>query len=129
MRPSLLLQVCFGKIYYHSCCKSLAEGELSVSVDSTSDTLLTISWDLVESLTATAFTISYSNTNTDCFTNSSNISDIAGSETMHALAGLEEGTEYSITVTATLIGGGGTEQDIIIATTMATGDYYRVPCL
>ena len=40
---------------------------------------------------------------------------------MYPLTGLEEGTEYSITVTATLTGGGGTEQDTITATTMAAG--------
>ena len=86
------------------------------------DTSLTISWDLEDSLTATTFTISYSNTNTDCFTDFSTISDIADSETMYTLTGLEEGTEYSITVTATLTGGGGTEQDNITATTMAAGE-------
>ena len=39
---------------------------------------------------------------------------------MYTLTGLEEGTEYSITVTAVLTGG-GTEQDNSIATTMAAG--------
>ena len=41
---------------------------------------------------------------------------------MYTLTGLEEGTEYSITVTATLTGGGGTQQDTITATTMAAGE-------
>ena len=41
---------------------------------------------------------------------------------MYTLTGLEEGTEYSITVTTTLTGGGGTEQDTITATTMAAGE-------
>ena len=111
-------------LYYYSCCKSLAGAALSVSVDSTSDTSLTISWDLVDSVTATTFTISYSSTNTNCFTDADAISAIAGSETMYTLTGLEEGTgtEYSITLTATLIGGGGTEQDTITAITMAAGE-------
>ena len=42
---------------------------------------------------------------------------------MYTLTGLEEGTEYSITVTTTLTGGGGgTEQDTITATTVAAGE-------
>ena len=87
---------------------------------SASTNSLNISWALVEGVTATAFTISYSNTNTHCFTDSSTICDIAGSDVMYTLTGLEEGTEYSITVTATLTGG-GTEQDTITATTMPAG--------
>ena len=49
------------------------------------------------------------------------IPDIAGSETMYTLPGLEEGTEYSITVTATLTGG-GSEQDMDEGTTLAAGE-------
>ena len=49
------------------------------------------------------------------------IPDIAGSETMYRLDGLEEGTEYSITVTATLTGG-GSQQDMAVGTTVATGE-------
>ena len=49
------------------------------------------------------------------------IPDITGSETMYILDDLEEGTEYSITVTATLTGG-GSQEDMDVGTTMATGE-------
>ena len=94
---------------------------LSVSVISSTTTSLIISWALEESLTATSYSISYSATDTDCFTDSNTIPDIAGSETMYTLPGLEEGTEYSITVTATITGG-GSQQDMAVATTMAAGE-------
>ena len=92
-------------------------GVLSVSVDSTSTTSLTISWTLHDSVTATSYTISYSNTNTQCFTES--YDDITGSETMYTLSELQEGAEYSITVTAIL--SDGETGDSLIATTMAAG--------
>ena len=39
---------------------------------------------------------------------------------MYTLAGLEEGTDYFITVTVSL-GGGGTGEDSLTATTMTAG--------
>ena len=71
---------------------------------------------------AVSLSISYSATDTDCFTGSNTmIPDIPGSETMYRLPGLEEGTEYSITVTATLTEG-GSEQDVDVGTTWAAGE-------
>ena len=93
-----------------------------MSVTSLSATSLTFSLVLEESLSATSYSISYSATDTECFTGSNTmIPDIAGSETMYTLTGLEEGTEYSITVTATLTGG-GSQQAMAEVTTMAASE-------
>ena len=67
---------------------------------------------------ATNYTLSYSNTNTECFTDTGTIPRITGGNKM--LTGLEKGTEYSITVTASLTGG-RTERDTIRATTLTAG--------
>ena len=92
---------------------------LSASFVSSTTTSLTISWTLAEGLTATDYTISYSNT--DCPTDTyDDITDISPSETMTTLDGLEEGTDYSITVTVSL-SGGGTGEDNLTATTMTAG--------
>ena len=111
---------CIHIIHTCTCMYNISADALSaLSTVSSSTTSLTISWTLAGGVTATDYTISYSNTNTDCFTDSDTITDI-GSETMYELTDLEEGTEYSITVTATL-SGGGTREDSLTATTMAAG--------
>ena len=72
------------------------------------ETNSTISWGSIHfanNATAFSYTISYSNTDIDCFTDSNVVTDIAGSETMYTLTGLEEGTEYSVAVTAILSDG------------------------
>ena len=86
---------------------------------SSDTTSLTLSWTLDDGLEATIYTISYSNIDTDCFTMS--YDDITGiTQTMYELTDLEEGTEYSITVTA-LLSDGGTAEDSLTVTTMVTG--------
>ena len=110
--------VWFPLTYYHTMFSS-PDG-LSVSVISSTTTYLTISWALEESLSATSYSISYSATDTDCFTDS-NTTSVDGTLTMYRLPGLEEGTEYSITVTATLTGG-GSQQDMALGTTMAASE-------
>ena len=88
---------------------------------STSTTSLTVSWTVLASdVIATGFTISYSNTDTQCFTVSNDITGIAASETMYTVTDLQQGTEYSITVTA-MLSDGGSGGDSLTATTMATG--------
>ena len=82
---------------------------------------VTISLDIVADVTATSYSISYSNTNnTQCFTSSNTISGITASETMYTLTELQEATEYSITVTA-ILSDGQTAEDNLTATTMAAG--------
>ena len=90
----------------------------SIFIDSSSTTSLIISWLLAGDVTATNYVISYENTDTDCFTVT--YDDITARETIVELTGLEEGTEYSVTVTATLSDGITTE-DNLLATTMASG--------
>ena len=109
----------------HNYCESsftvLSTDVLSVALVSTSTTTsLTVSWTLAEGVAAISFTISYSNTNTQCFSVSNDITGIAGSETMYIVTDLQEGTEYSITVTA-MLSDGGSGGDSLTASTMATG--------
>ena len=94
---------------------------LSVSVDSTTSTSVTISWRLFGGVTATGdYTISNSNTNnTQCF-NRTNSDTTARTETMYVLTGLQEGTQYSITVTV-MLSNGKTGSDTTTATTRAAG--------
>ena len=78
---------------------------------------LTIGWMLAEHLEVTSFSISYSNTNnTQCFTDTNDITDISASDTMYTLTDLQEHTEYSITVTAILRDGGKVTSSTISAT-------------
>ena len=92
---------------------------LSVSVISSSATSLTISWSLADGLTATDYTISYSNTDCPLDIHDS-IANSGPSQTIYNLTGLEEGSEYSITVTVTL-SNGGTGKNSLTATTMTVG--------
>ena len=92
-----------------------------VYIESSEATSLIISWTLVSSAAVTGYSISYSNTDTQCFTDSDTVSGIAAGETSHTLADLEEGTEYTITVTA-LLTGGKTLEDSVTGTTQAVGE-------
>ena len=115
--------VWFPLTYYHTMFSS-PDGLSVQSVISSTTKSLTISWALEEGITATSYSISYSATDTDCFTDSNTmIPPIPGSETMYTLTlpGLEEGTGYSITVTATLTGG-GSQEDMAVASTVAAGE-------
>ena len=109
-------------LYCKSSFTALSTDVLSVALVSTSTTSVTVSWTLVlgEGVTATSFTISYSTTDTQCFTDSNDITGIADSETMYTVTDLQEGTEYSITVTA-MLSDGESGGDSLTASTMAAG--------
>ena len=93
---------------------------LSLSVSSTSGNTVPLSLILANGVTATQYIISYSNT--DCPNDIyDDITGISNNETMYTLIDLEEGTEYSITVTAILSDDGGTASDTVTATTMSVG--------
>ena len=88
-----------------------------MSIESVSTTSLTLLMMLATGVTAVDYTISYSNT--DCPSDLyEDITDIT--VTMFTLTGLQEGTDYSITVTASL-SNGGTGAETIMATTYTTG--------
>ena len=73
---------------------------------SISNTSITLSFTLIEDhLNVTNYTISYSNNNNKCFSESDDITRIPGNETMYTLIGLQEGTEYSMTVIGYLSNG------------------------
>ena len=85
-------------------------------------TSLTVVWEFqLTSKTVSTYSISYSNTNnTQCFTDSNDISDISASETTYTLINLHKGTEYFITVTA-ILSDGETARDSLTATTLPAG--------
>ena len=99
---------------------TLCTDKISVMVDFSSTTSLTISWILADNVTATEYIISYSNT--DCPNDIyDDITGISDSEAMYTLDDLEEGTEYSITVTAILSDDGGTASYTITTNTIPIG--------
>ena len=94
-------------LFYLNCSYSFSfyyADILTLSLESSTATSLTISWMVDDDWTATGYNISYSNTDTVCFTDSNTFSGLSGDETMRTMSSLQEGTDYSITVHATLNG-------------------------
>ena len=90
---------------------------LRVFVNSLSTTHLVISWRLGKGVNATSYTISYYNTKCSNL----NYDDITTREMTYDLTGLEDGTEYSITVTAILSDDETMEENSLTAPTMPSG--------
>ena len=72
---------------------------MTLEVSSTNTTTVTITWTLATETTASSYNISYTNTN--CFIITDTITGVNGSQ--YTLTGLEEGAEYSITLTASVV--------------------------
>ena len=99
----------------------LSAGGVAVAVGSIESTSLIITWSLADGILVTGYSISYSNIYTQCFIDSDTVSGIAAGETSRELTDLEEGTEYTITVTAILTDG-RTNEDTVIDATLAEGE-------
>ena len=96
-------------------------GLLTILTHSSFTSYLTIEWTLADNITATDYAISYSNI--DCRTDTYDyITSISTSQTMYTVTGLEEGTDYSFTVTVTL-SDGIIAVKTTTATTMNSGQY------
>ena len=80
-------------------------------------TSLVVMWDITKRVIS--YSISYYNTNIQCFSDSNIITGISSIETMYTLTDLQEATEYSITLNA-ILSDGETESSFM-ATTMAAG--------
>lgn len=103
----------------------LTENLFRVRVVSSSSTTVELSLSLARDVIATTYTISYSNTdNTDCFTDSRVVTGIRGSERVYILTGLQEGTRYSVDVTATM-SNRVTIRKSVSASTASTGEHIR----
>ena len=91
-----------------------------MTVDSIASSSLMISWVYHDAVIVTSYIISYSNINTQCFTDSNNITGRLSTVTERTLTDLQEDTQYSITVIA-LLTSGQTVAASFIVTTMEAG--------
>ena len=105
-----------------------SSGVISINIDGTnSSTPLTISWALAGGTAVTGYNISYSNTDTQCFT----------THTLSLVLLLVRQVTHSqtwrrvLTTVTALLTGGGTDENSATATTLAAGDkvHYVHVCL
>ena len=88
----------------------------------TTSTSIFISWTVIDGVEPSGYNISYMNTdNTECFIDSDTVADIDTSADDYDIQGLQEGTEYTITVTLTR-GGEATDEDTVVHTTPDAGN-------
>ena len=86
-----------------------------------SETSLSIFWELGPGVTPTSYNISYHNTNIQCFNDSHDISDIDKSQTKYNLTGLEEGSEYFVSINVQICEIDLISEEIIISSTLPSG--------
>ena len=93
-------------------------GALSVVDISTTANSISLRWSVIAGVQPSGYIVSYSNTdNTDCFTISNTVSITDASDMDYVIEGLEEGTEYTITVTLLQDDDGPTDEDTEIHAT------------
>ena len=69
-----------------------------MSVAGLSSTSILLNFSVIEGVEPSGYNIIYSNTNTQCFSDSDTLSITDASVEGYNIEGLEEGTEYTITV-------------------------------
>ena len=89
-----------------------------------SETSLSISWGLGPGVTPTSYNISYHNTNIQCFNDSHNISNINAGQTKYNLTGLEEGSEYSVSIKVNICEIEEILGEFIISSTLPNGQLH-----
>ena len=97
----------------------LAAGALSVTVDSVNSSSISLRWSVAEGAMVSGYEISYTNANnTECFNDSDTEFIEEGSSDGYELEGLEEDTEYSITVTLSHDDNGVNDTQTLTAATL-----------
>ena len=98
-------------------------GALSVFVAGLSSTSILLQFSVVEGVEPSGYTITYSNTNTQCYSDSGTLSITNASAEDYNIEGLEEGTKYTITVILVRTDG-ASDADTVTATTAVAGKPY-----
>ena len=96
---------------------------LSVTADTVNSSAISIQWSVAEGTVVSGYTIFYTNTNnTECFNDSDTVSISEGSSNSYEIGGIEEDTEYRITLTLSHENGPDHTETLMIATDDAGED-------